>query len=38
MAQTNLTIRVNKNIKQEAEMLLNIISLNMTDAINVFFR
>jgi DNA-damage-inducible protein J len=38
MAQTNLTIRIDENIKQEAEHLFNRIGLNMSSAINVFFR
>ncbi|MDR1000165.1 MAG: type II toxin-antitoxin system RelB/DinJ family antitoxin [Clostridiales bacterium] len=38
MAQTNLTIRIDENIKQEAERLFNRIGLNMSAAINVFFR
>ncbi|MDR1069821.1 MAG: type II toxin-antitoxin system RelB/DinJ family antitoxin [Gracilibacteraceae bacterium] len=38
MAQTNLTIRIDENIKQEAESLFNKIGLNMSAAINVFFR
>jgi len=38
MAQTNLTIRIDENIKQEAEILFNKIGLTMSGAINVFFR
>jgi DNA-damage-inducible protein J len=38
VAQTNLTIRIDENIKQEAEGLFNKIGLNMSAAINVFFR
>ena len=38
MAQTNLTIRIDENIKKEAEILFNKIGLNMSAAINVFFR
>jgi DNA-damage-inducible protein J len=38
MAQTNLTIRIDENIKREAENLFNRIGLNMSTAINVFFR
>ena len=38
MAQTNLTIRIDDNIKWEAEALFNRIGLNMSSAINVFFR
>ena len=38
MAQTNLTIRIDESIKQEAETLFNRIGLNMSAAVNVFFR
>ncbi|MCL2006793.1 MAG: type II toxin-antitoxin system RelB/DinJ family antitoxin [Treponema sp.] len=38
MAQTNLTIRIDENIKQEAETLFSKIGLNMSSAINIFFR
>jgi len=38
LAQTNLTIRIDENIKQEAETLFNRIGFNMSAAINVFFR
>ena len=38
MAQTNLTIRIDENIKQEAETLFNKIGLTMSGAVNVFFR
>ena len=38
MAQTNLTIRIDEGIKQEAEKLFNGIGLNVSAAINVFFR
>ena len=38
MAQTNLTVRIDDNIKREAEILFNRIGLNMSSAINVFFR
>ena len=38
MSQTNLTIRIDEKIKQEAETLFNRIGLNMSAAINVFFR
>ena len=38
MAQTNLTIRIDENIKQEAETLFSRIGLNMSSAINIFFR
>jgi len=38
LAQTNLTIRIDEELKQEAEVLFNKIGLNMSSAINVFFR
>jgi DNA-damage-inducible protein J len=38
MAQTNLTVRIDEGIKQEAETLFGRIGLNMSSAINVFFR
>ena len=38
MAQTNLTIRVEEDIKREAENLFNRIGMNMSVAINMFFR
>jgi len=38
MAQTNLTIKIDENLKREAEMLFHRIGLNMSSAINVFFR
>ena len=38
MAQTNLTIRIDEDIKHDAETLFNRIGLNMSSAINVFFR
>jgi len=38
MAQTNLTIRIDEDIKREAETLFNRIGLNISSAINVFFR
>jgi DNA-damage-inducible protein J len=38
MAQTNLTIRIDEDIKREAELLFGKIGLNMSSAINVFFR
>lgn len=36
MAQTNLTIRIDEEIKKEAESLFNEIGLNISSAINVF--
>ena len=38
MAQANLTIRIDENIKAEAETLFNRIGLNMSTAVNIFFR
>ena len=38
MAQTNLTIRIDEDIKKDAENLFNRIGLNMSAAINVFFH
>jgi DNA-damage-inducible protein J len=38
MAQTNLTVRIDENIKREAEVLFGRIGLNLSSAINVFFR
>jgi DNA-damage-inducible protein J len=38
MPQTNLTIRINESVKQEAERLFNRIGLNMSSAVNIFFR
>jgi len=38
MAQTNLTVRIDENIKREAEILFNNIGLNMSSAVNIFFR
>jgi len=38
MAQTNLTIRIDEDIKRDAEHLFSRIGLTMSSAINVFFR
>lgn len=38
MAQTNLTIRIDEDIKKEAESLFNRIGLSTSSAINIFFR
>ena len=38
MAQSNLTIRIDESIKREAETLFNRIGMNMSVAINIFFR
>ena len=38
MAQTNLNIRVDEDIKKQAEELFAELGMNMTTAINVFLR
>lgn len=38
MAQTNLTIRIDEELKHEAEVLFGKIGLNMSAVINAFFR
>ena len=38
MAQTNLTVRIDDGLKREAETLFNRIGMNMSVAINIFFR
>ena len=38
MAQTTLTIRIDEGIKSEAETLFSRIGLNMSAAVNIFFR
>ena len=38
MAQTNLTIRIDENLKKEAETLFDKVGLTMTSAIIVYFR
>jgi DNA-damage-inducible protein J len=38
MAQTSLTIRIDEDLKRDAESLFNRIGLNMSSAIHVFFR
>ena len=38
MATTNLNIRTDKVIKDQAEMIFNELGLNMTTAINMFLR
>ena len=38
MPQTNLTIRIDEDVKRDAETLFNKIGLTMSAAINVFFR
>ena len=38
MAQTTLTIRIDEELKKEAETLFDKIGLNISSAINIFFR
>ena len=38
MSTTNLNIRTEKDIKEQAEMIFNELGLNMTTAINMFLR
>ena len=38
MARTNLNIRTDKAIKDQAEMIFNELGLNMTTAVNMFLR
>lgn len=38
MAQTNINIRVDKEVKKEAELLFSELGLNMTTAVNIFIR
>lgn len=38
MAPTNLNIRTDKDIKDQAETIFNELGLNMTTAINMFLR
>ena len=38
MAQTSLTIRIDEELKKDAEILFNRIGLNLSSAINIFFR
>lgn len=38
MATTNLNIRTDKDIKEQAEAIFNELGLNMTTAINMFLR
>ena len=38
MATTNLNIRTDKDIKDQAEAIFNELGLNMTTAINMFLR
>ncbi len=38
MAQTNLTIRIDENIKQDGEILFSQIGMSMTTAVTIFLR
>ena len=38
MATTNLNIRIDKDIKEQAERIFSELGLNMTTAINMFLR
>lgn len=38
MAQTNINIRIDKNLKQEFEHLCNELGLNMSTAFNIFAK
>ena len=38
MATTNLNIRIDKSVKEQAEKVFNDLGLNMTTAINIFLR
>ena len=38
MATTNLNIRMDKDIKEQAEEIFNELGLNMTTAVNMFLR
>ncbi len=38
MATTNLNIRTDKTIKNQAEQIFNELGLNMTTAVNIFLR
>jgi DNA-damage-inducible protein J len=38
MAQTNLTIRIDEDIKRDAETLFSTLGMSMSGAINIFFR
>ncbi len=38
MSTTNLNIRTDKDVKEEAEKIFNELGLNMTSAVNIFLR
>ncbi|MBW9212913.1 MULTISPECIES: type II toxin-antitoxin system RelB/DinJ family antitoxin [Terrabacteria group] len=38
MATTNLNIRIDKEVKDQAEVIFSELGLNMTTAINIFLR
>jgi len=35
---TNITIRIDENVKKEAESLFNELGISMSGAVNIFFR
>lgn len=37
-ADSNLTIRMNREVKQEAQQIFNALGMDMTTAINIFLR
>ena len=38
MESTNLNIRIDKDIKMQAEKLFDALGINMTSAVNIFLR
>lgn len=38
MSSVNVTVRVNKDVKKQAEILFNDLGLNLSSAINMFLR
>ena len=38
MSTTNLNIRTDKDVKEQAEKIFNALGLNMTSAVNIFLR
>ena len=38
MMTTNLNIRIDKDIKEQAESIFNELGINMTTAVNIFMR
>ena len=35
---TNLSIRIDRNLKEEADQIFNLLGMNLTTAINIFVR